>query len=101
MHKMWDKESLLILFASDAGGALLRQVNDAVEKRGERAKALLPSKVLVSMLDANGLGLALGREKVSVVAFLRSNPVEKFQQLCVWQQALAKVTSGLNKREAR
>lgn len=101
MHRMWDKESLLILFASDAGGALLRQVHDAVEKRGERVKSLLPSKVLVSMLDASALGLVLGREKVSVVAFLRSNPVDKFQQLCVWQQTLAKVDGSLNKKEAR
>ncbi|MDX8387753.1 MAG: DUF448 domain-containing protein [Ghiorsea sp.] len=100
MHRMWDKEPLLVLFAADAGDALVRQVNDAVTKRAEgRVSSSVASKVLVSILDAQALGLALGREKVSVVAFLRNNPVKKFQQLCVWQQTLAQVSRTVNKRE--
>jgi len=102
MHRMWDKEALLVVFATDAGNALVRQVNDAVEKREDgRVHSVASSQVLVSQLDAKALGLALGREKVSVVAFLRSNPVAKFQQLCVWQQRLAEVRSCANKRESK
>lgn len=100
MHRMWDKEPLLVLFAVDAGDALVRQVNDAVLKRAEgRVSSSVSSKVLVSVLDAKALGLALGREKVSVVAFLRNNPVKKFHQLCVWQQTLAQVSRTADKRE--
>lgn len=92
MHQMWDKKPLLIMFAADAGDAVLRQVTDAVEKRRQgEMKSLSHTKVLVSLLDANALGLALGREKVSVVAFLEGNPIEKFQQNCVWQMNLSKV----------
>ncbi len=102
MHQMWDKKPLLVLFAADAGDALVRQVNDAVSKKeGGEAGSSSSSKVLVSLLDAKALGLALGREKVSVVAFSWGNPLKKFQQLCVWQQTLAQVSGALNKRESK
>jgi len=104
MHQMWDKKALLILFADDAGDAVLRQVNDAVEKRdGGEMKSAKRATVIVSLLDAEALGSALGREKVSVVAFSEDNPLMKLQQICVWQQRLAlllgdnkenKVTNG-------
>ena len=98
MHQMWDRKPLLILFASDAGDALLRQVKDAVEKR-EDGKSLR-TKVLMLALDAKSLGLALGREKVSVVAFLQGSPQEKLWQLCVWQQEL--IQAGVtDKRESK
>ena len=99
MHQMWDKKPLLVLFASDAGDALLRQVNDAVAKR-EDGKSLR-TKVLVLELDAKALGLVLGREKVSVVAFLQASPQEKLWQLCVWQQHLVQAGVGADKRKAR
>jgi hypothetical protein len=98
MHQMWDKKPLLIMFATDAGDAVLRQVKDAVEKREQgEMKSLARSKVLDSLLDSQALGLVLGREKISVVAFLRDNPVEKFQQFSVWQQRLAKVCGQTNR----
>ena len=98
MHQMWDRKPLLVLFASDAGDALLRQVNDAVEKR-EDGKSLR-TKVMMLALDAKSLGLALGREKVSVVAFLQASPQEKLWQLCVWQQEL--IQAGVtDKRESK
>ena len=99
MHQMWDKKSLLILFASDAGDALLRQVKDAVAKREDDKS--LRTKVLVLELDAKSLGLVLGREKVSVVAFLQASPQEKLWQLCVWQQHLVQAGVYANKRKAR
>jgi len=101
MHRLWDKEALLVLLAKDAGDALVRQVNDGVVKREEGQRRPSSTSVLQSVLDAQSLGLALGREKVSVVVFLRNNPVEKFQQLCVWQQNLAEASECTNQRKAR
>jgi len=99
MHQMWDKKPLLILFASDAGDALLRQVKDGVAKREDDRS--LRTKELVLELDAKSLGLALAREKVSVVAFLQASPQEKLWQLCVWQQHLVKAGVNADKRKAR
>ncbi|MDQ7005344.1 MAG: DUF448 domain-containing protein [Ghiorsea sp.] len=97
MHQMWDKKSLLILFAADAGDAVLRQINDAVDKRalGEM-KSAKHAEVMVSLLGAKALGSALGREKVSVVAFTEGNPLQKLHQICIWQQRLASLL-GNNK----
>lgn len=90
MHQMWDKKALLIMFAADAGDAVLRQVNDAVDKRDSgEMKSAKRATVIVSLLDVEALGSALGREKVSVVAFSEGNPLQKLQQICVWQQRLA------------
>ncbi len=98
MHRMWKKEKLLVLFAADAGDALVRQVQDAVEKRDE---SMQRSPVLVSTLDADQLGLAMAREKVSVVAFSWANPVAKFQQLCVWQQVLENLSASTKQKESK
>ncbi|MDX8381379.1 MAG: DUF448 domain-containing protein [Ghiorsea sp.] len=89
MHEMWNKKPLLVVFAADAGESVLRQVKDAVEKRvaGE-SKSAARVEVVVSLLDANGLGQALGREKVSVVAFSSKTSLEKLQQICVWQRRI-------------
>ncbi len=89
MHQIWDKKSLLIMFAADAGDALLRQVNDAMDKRalGEM-KSAAQDKTIVSLLDAEALGSALGREKIAVVAFTEKSPLLKLQQISVWQQRL-------------
>ena len=87
MHQMWDKKTLLVLFAADAGDALLRQVNDGMDKRalGEM-KSAAQDKTIVSLLDAEALGSALGREKIAVVAFTEKSPLLKLQQISVWQQ---------------
>lgn len=98
MHQMWDRKPLLILFANDAGDALLRQVKDAVGKREDGKSSR--TKVVMLALDVKSLGLALGREKVSVVAFLQGSPQEKLWQLCVWQQEL--IQAGVtDKRESK
>jgi predicted RNA-binding protein YlxR (DUF448 family) len=89
MHQMWDKKPLLIMFAADAGEAVLRQVNDAVEKRAQgEMKSAGQTNVVVSMLNAAELGQALGREKVSVVAFTERGSLEKLQQCSIWQQKI-------------
>jgi len=102
MHQLWGKSPLLVMFAADAGAALLRQVHDAIDKRDANCKRETSrTKVLVSGLDAQALGLVLGREKVSVVAFSKENPLQKLQQFCVWQHELEKANVGANNREAR
>ena len=89
MHQMWDKKPLLIMFAADAGEAVLRQVYDAVDKRAQgEMKSAEQAHVMVSTLNAAELGQALGREKVSVVAFTERGSLMKLQQCSIWQQKL-------------
>jgi len=89
MHQMWDKKPLLVMFAADAGEAVLRQVNDAVDKRAQgEMKSAEQAHVVVSTLNAAELGQALGREKVSVVAFTERGSLMKLQQCSIWQQKL-------------
>jgi len=102
MHQLWSKSPLLLMFAADAGEALLRQVNDAVSKRDAGCKREASrTKILVSLLDTQALGQVLGREKVSVVAFSRENPLQKLQQFCVWQHQLEEADVVANNRESK
>jgi len=92
MHQMWEKKPLLVLLASDAGDALVRQIHDAVQKRTQReATPARGATIMTSLLDAQALGAVLGRKKISVVAFFEDNPLQKLQQICVWQQRLKAV----------
>lgn len=100
MHSMWRKGSLWVLLASDAGNALVRQVSDAVEKRKESSASSV-STVLYSPFDAATLGAALGRKKISVVAFSGGIPVEKLQQLTVWHQAIVKTMTEVKQKESK
>ncbi len=89
MHQMWDKERLLVMFAADAGGAVLRQVQDAIAKRAQgEIKPAEQVQVVTSLLSMAELGQALGREKVSVVAFTERGSLKKLQQCSIWQQKL-------------
>ncbi|MDQ6990067.1 MAG: DUF448 domain-containing protein [Mariprofundaceae bacterium] len=102
MHQLWGKSPVLLMFAADAGAALLRQVKDAVAKRDVTCKKeAARTKVLVSTLDAQALGLILGRDKVSVVAFTKENPLAKLQQFCVWQEQLEKAGYCASNRESK
>jgi len=101
MHHMWDRQALLILLAEDAGNALVRQVEDAVCKRDASTRGPLRTQVLKPRLDAEALGLMLGREKVSVVAFLQASPQDKLQQLCVWQHNLVQAGLCPDKRKSK
>ncbi len=100
MHRMWDKQPLLILLAQDAGQALVRQIEDAVQKRDASSQALHTQVVKVG-LDAKVLGSMLGREKVSVVAFLQGSPQKKLQQLCVWQQHFVQAGLAPSERKSK
>jgi len=80
MHQMWKNGPLLLFLAADAGEALVRQVDDAVEKRlasGQRT-------TLLKELDSGFLATAFGREKVSVAAVEQAAVSPKLHRLSLW-----------------
>jgi hypothetical protein len=92
MHQMWKNAELLLLLAEDAGQALVRQVMDAVKKRGEaglKTKSLdgLPEACLVNVFQ---------RGKMSVVGLSVSKKTAKLQQYCAWYGRIkgSKVSNG-------
>jgi len=92
MHQMWKNAELLLLLAEEAGQALVRQVMDAVKKRGEaglKTKSLngLPEACLVNVFQ---------RGKMSVVALSVSKKTAKLQQYCAWYGRIkgSKVSNG-------
>lgn len=64
MHRMWNKVPVVVLLASDAGGALRRQIEDACEKR--QAAGLKTTLVIFG--DSATLGDIAERDIVAVLA---------------------------------
>lgn len=92
MHQMWKNAEILLLMAEKAGQALVRQVMDAVKKRGEaglKTTSLngLPEACLVNVFQ---------RGKMSVVALSVSKKTVKLQRYCVWYRRIkgSKVSNG-------
>ncbi|NWF39305.1 DUF448 domain-containing protein [Mariprofundus sp. NF] len=84
MHRLWNNAPMLLLVASDAGDAVVRQIESAVEKReqaGHRSR-------LLSVGSKQWLGEMLGREDVAVAALgtsgMMATNVRKLHQFCVW-----------------
>lgn len=84
MHRLWNNAPLLLLIATDAGDAVVRQIDDAVEKReqaGHRSQ-------LLSVASKQWLGEMLGREDVAVAALdasgVMASSAGKLNQYCVW-----------------
>lgn len=84
MHRMWNNAPLLLLLAADAGDALRRQVDDAVEKRRDAGQKINVVVVPVASL----LGQGLGREKVSVAALEYSVLSARLEKLCAWYRCM-------------
>ena len=80
IHRLWSPAPLSLLLAEDAGDAIVRQIQDAMEKRQEAGQALQ----LAQAPDAAWLGEMLGRERVAVVGFDASAMVEKVNRYCAW-----------------
>ena len=85
MHQMWKNGPLLVLLASDGGEALLRQVNDAIEKRASSGAETLLMQRFSSLFLAD----VVDREKVSVAAVELSVVSAKLYPFCVWYERLA------------
>jgi predicted RNA-binding protein YlxR (DUF448 family) len=80
MHRMWENKELLLLLADAAGQALVRQVMDAVQKRGEEG---LKTTLLDNLPEAC-LGDVFQRGKMSVAALIVSKKTKKLQRYCAW-----------------
>lgn len=80
MHRLWSNAPLFLLLAEDAGSAIARQVEDAVEKRRQAGQATLLARVPA----AGWLGGMLGRERVAIAGFDATAMTEKMNQYCVW-----------------
>ena len=80
MHQLWKNGPLLVLLASDAGDALVQQVQDGVGKRQEAGK----KTVLMDRFSSSLLAEAFARDKISVVALDTANVSTKLQMFCDW-----------------
>jgi hypothetical protein len=80
MQHLWKNAPMILLVASDAGDALIRQLQDAVAKRKEAGVKTR----WCTMPEAEWLGACLGRGKVSVLAIVASPQAEKLEQACAW-----------------
>ncbi len=79
MRRLWDHKPVLVFLAKDAGKALERQLNLAMQKRGRDKKS-----GVVAFPSADLMGDALGREKVSVIAMDISPMAKQLQRNCGW-----------------
>jgi len=80
MHQMWKNGPLLVMLASDAGDALVQQVEDGVGKRqgaGEKT-------MLLHRFSTTFLAEAFNRDKISVAALDTTNVSTKLQMFCEW-----------------
>ncbi|NOR72393.1 MAG: DUF448 domain-containing protein [Mariprofundaceae bacterium] len=80
MHQMWKSGPLLVILASDAGDALVQQVEDGVGKRqgaGEKT-------TLLHGFSSSFLAEAFSRDKISVAALDTANVSTKLQMFCEW-----------------
>lgn len=80
MHKMWHHAPLLLIVADDAGKALHRQMDDAVEKRRNDGSLTEEIKVFSGQYLAD----ACRREKISVLAVACSLDTTRLQQYTTW-----------------
>jgi len=92
MHQMWKNADLLLFLAEDAGQALVRQVMDAVKKRGDAGRKTISLDGLPEACLAN----VFQRGKMSVVALPVSKKTAKLQQYCAWYGRIkgSKVSNG-------
>ena len=86
MHRLWNNAPLLLLLADDAGDALYRQIDDAVQKRKQ---ARLKTE-MVRVSSKLWLGEKFGRENVAIAGIDASGPsaaiADKLNQYCVWHR---------------
>jgi predicted RNA-binding protein YlxR (DUF448 family) len=80
MHQMWKNGPLLVMLASDAGDALVQQVEDGVGKRQEAGE----KTTLLHGFSTSFLAEAFARDKISVVALDTANVSTKLQMFCDW-----------------
>jgi len=84
MHRLWNNAPVLLLVATDAGDAVVRQIEDAVEKREQAGHK---SRIL-SVESKQWLGEMLGRDSVAVAALgtsgMMATNARKLNLYCGW-----------------
>jgi len=96
MHRLWNNAPLQLFRASDAGDALVRQVDGGLEKR---AQAGLKS-VLSNVSTRAWLGEMFGRDDVAIVAMDAAGSaaatMNRLNVYCIW---LARITGNIKGTE--
>jgi len=94
MHRLWNNAPLLLFRASDAGDALVRPIDDGLEKR---AQAGLKA-VLTNVASRQWLGEMCGRDDVAIVAMdaAGATTANSLHVYCVW---LARITGNIKGKE--
>ena len=94
MHRLWNNMPLLLLRASDAGDALVRQIDDGLEKRA-RAGA---TSVLTNVPSRQWLGEMCGRDDVAVVAIdaagVAAATANRLNVYCIWLASITGCVKG-------
>ncbi|MFQ5344681.1 MAG: YlxR family protein [Mariprofundus sp.] len=94
MHRLWNNMPLLLLRASDAGSALVRQLDDGLEKRAGAGM----TSVLTTVPSRQWLGGMCGRDDVAVVAMdaagMAAAMVNRLNVYCVWLARITGCTKG-------
>lgn len=80
MHQMWKSGPLLVMLASDAGDALVQQVEDGIGKRRKAGE----KTILLHGFSTSFLAEAFARDKISVAALDTANVSTKLQMFCDW-----------------
>jgi len=96
MHRLWNNVPLLLLKARDAGDALVRQIDDGLEKRARAGAA----SVLTNVPSRQWLGEMCGRDGVAVVAIdavgVTAATANRLNVYCIW---LANITGCIKGEE--
>ena len=91
MHRLWNNTPLLLLRAADAGEALVRQLEDGLQKRAASG-CKSEATVVASRL---WLGEMCGREDVAVVAMDAAGPkaaiTGRLNEYCIWLERVKQV----------
>lgn len=91
MHRLWNNSPLLLFIAADAGDAVVRQVEVALQNR-EKAGCL---SLTVQAYSRQWLGRMFGRDFVAVASVDSSGAMatsaEKLERFCGWYTNLKKI----------
>jgi len=92
MHRLWNNAPLLLLRADDAGLALIRQLDDGLNKRTQAGHR----SMLVNVASRQWLGEMLGRNDVAVVAMdaagAAATLANRLEIYCVWYRRIQIMT---------
>jgi len=96
MHRLWNNAPLLLIRASDAGDALVRQLDEGLAKRAQAGCR----SVLINAPSRQWLGEMCGRDDVAVMAMdaagAAAATMNRLHVYCIW---LARITGRIKDEE--